>query len=61
MCGIYKYENPINHMVYIGQAIDLQERHKKHRYNISDKTHQEDIYKAFREFGFDNFKYEILE
>ena len=61
MCGIYKYENPINHMVYIGQAIDLQERHKKHYQNISDKKHQEDIYKAFREFGFNNFIYEILE
>lgn len=61
MCGIYKYENPINHMVYIGQAIDLQERHKKHRRNVSDQSHQEDIYKAFREFGFDNFDYEILE
>ena len=61
MCGIYKYENPINHMVYVGQAIDLQERHRKHRSNVSDQSHQEDVYKAFREFGFDNFKYEILE
>lgn len=61
MCGIYKYENLINHMIYIGQAIDLVERHKKHRRNIVDNNHQEDIYKAFREFGFENFSYEILE
>ena len=60
-CGIYKYENPINHKVYIGQAIDLKERHAKHYKNVSDKYHQEDIYKAFREFGFNNFIYEILE
>ena len=61
MCGIYKYENPINHMIYIGQAIDLEERHKKHFRNTFDQNHQEDIYKAFREFGFENFSYEILE
>lgn len=60
-CGIYKFENLINHMVYIGQTINLEERFKKHQYNIKDKNHQEDIYKAFREFGFDNFSYEILE
>ena len=50
MCGIYKYENSINHMVYIGQAIDLVERHKKHYRNIADNNHQEDIYKAFESF-----------
>lgn len=61
MCGIYKYENLINHMIYIGQAIDLKERYKKHCYNIKDNNHQEDLYKAFREFGFNNFSYEILE
>ena len=61
MCGIYKYENLINHMVYIGQAIDLEKRHKKHLTNIYDEQHQEDIYKAFREFGINNFSYEILE
>lgn len=60
-CGIYKYENLINNMVYIGQAIDLEERYKKHLKNIQDNSHQEDIYKAFREFGFSNFSYEVLE
>ena len=38
-CGIYKFENKINGMIYIGQAIDLQERYKKHRQNISDQSH----------------------
>lgn len=60
-CGIYKFENLINHMVYIGQAIDLEGRYNKHYKNIADKYHQEDLYKAFREFGFSNFSYEILE
>lgn len=38
-CGIYKFENKINGMIYIGQAIDLQERYKKHLKNMRDLTH----------------------
>ena len=47
-------------MVYIGQAIDLDERYKKHMKNINDKNHQEDFYQGLREFGVTNFTYEIL-
>jgi len=36
-CGIYKFENKINHMVYIGLTIDLKQRYNKHRLNINDK------------------------
>ena len=60
-CGIYKFENKINGMIYIGQAIDLKARYKKHLKNILDLTHKEDFYKALREFGIENFSYEILE
>lgn len=60
-CGIYKFENKINGMIYIGQAIDLQERYKKHLKNINDLSHQEDFYIGLREFGINNFSYEILE
>lgn len=60
-CGIYKFENKINHMVYIGQAIDLEERYKKHCKNIKDTSHQEDFYQGLREFGLTNFSYEVLE
>ena len=59
--GIYKFENNINHMIYIGQAIDLKERYKKHIKNIKDLSHQEDFYIGLREFGLNNFSYEILE
>lgn len=60
-CGIYKFENKINGMAYIGQAIDLKERYKKHCKNINDKSHNEDFYIALREFGLLNFDYSILE
>ena len=61
MNGIYKYENNINHMIYIGQASDLKERYKKHLKNIKDLSHKEDFYIALRDFGIDNFSYEVLE
>lgn len=60
-CGIYKYENLITHQIYIGQAIDLQERYKKHKQNMSDLNHMEDFYIGLREYGLENFSYEILE
>lgn len=60
-CGIYKFENKINGMVYIGQAIDLEERYKKHCKNINDTSHNEDFYIGLREFGLSNFDYSILE
>ena len=60
-CGIYKYENLITNQIYIGQAIELQERYKKHKYNMFDMNHNEDFYIGLREYGFNNFSYEILE
>ena len=60
-CGIYKYENLITHQIYIGQAIDLHERYKKHKNNIADLNHNEDFYIALREYGLENFSYEVLE
>lgn len=48
-------------MIYIGQAINLKERYKKHIKNIKDLSHQEDFYVGLREFGLNNFSYEILE
>ena len=61
MNGIYKFENLKNHKCYIGQSSNLEERYKKHYRNISDESHQEILYKAFRKYGWENFSYEILE
>ena len=49
-CGIYKFENKINKMIYIGQAINLNERYNKHLKNINDKNRKEDLYIGIREF-----------
>ena len=60
-CGIYKFENKINNMIYIGQSINLKERYNKHLKNIIDTSHQEDLYIGMRKYGIENFSYEILE
>jgi len=56
-CGIYKIENKINHMIYIGQSIDIENRFSQHRTNKNDY----DIHVALREFGIDNFTFDIIE
>lgn len=60
--GIYKFQNKINNMIYIGQAADLETRKQKHFKNaMYDMSHQEKFYQGIREYGWDNFSYEILE
>lgn len=58
MVGIYKFTNKINGMSYIGQSVDVERRYKEHQ-NIG----REDtlFHQALREFGFDNFKFEVIE
>ena len=55
---IYKYENKINHKVYIGQTTDLVNRKSSHRYKSTfEKTK---FYNAIRKYGWDNFDFDIL-
>lgn len=55
--GIYKIENLINHKVYIGQSIHIEKRWQEH---CQPKTHSV-IASAIREYGKDNFSFQILE
>lgn len=59
--GIYKFENKINHLCYIGQAKNLEERKYRHYRNFMNNRCDTDFYKAVYEFGINNFDYEILE
>lgn len=62
--GIYKFQNNKNNMVYIGQSIHLDDRYNEHKRNHLNKNHINyycNFYKALREFGFNNFNFEILE
>lgn len=59
--GIYKFENKINNKIYIGQAIDLAERYRKHKSYYKNESNNKDLYVDMRLYGFDNFDYEIIE
>lgn len=55
---IYKIENKINSLVYIGQTVrDVKQRWEEHiLYSSNSKIH-----KALEEFGIENFSFEIIE
>lgn len=62
--GIYKVTNTINGKSYIGQSTDI---HRRWRNEITDSkcvnSHSYDypLMRAFRKYGVDNFKFEIIE
>ena len=58
MVGIYKIENKINGMIYIGQSNNLERRYKEHFSNISSNQW---IDKDIKEKGKENFNYEVIE
>lgn len=62
ICGIYKYQNLINNKIYIGQAIDIAQRRREHRYDASNSKRDNCIFhKALRKYGEDNFSFEVIE
>lgn len=63
ICGIYLIENIINHRKYVGQSINISKRWKIHldRYNRAGKEYDKVLYKAFRKYGIENFKFSIIE
>lgn len=64
MIGIYKIENLVNHKCYIGQAVDINKRWRRHRETYTDVTSREyeyPIYRAMRKYGLENFSFEVVE
>ena len=61
---IYKITNTINNKIYIGQTVQsLNMRWNKHTYDAKvncDNLHRP-LYNAFRKYGMDNFKIELIE
>ena len=59
--NIYFIKNSLNDMLYIGSTIrDIKDRFKSHFYDINKKPHYK-LYKAMREFGFENFYILLIE
>ena len=63
MIGIYKYTNNINHKVYIGQSINLEQRksgHKSAAFNPNASDYNSQFHQAVRKYGWENFSYEVI-
>ena len=64
MGAIYCYTNLINGMKYVGQTINdhtiRRNQHKSNSKNKNSSEYNSKLHQAFREFGYDNFKYEVL-
>lgn len=58
--GIYKIRNCINGKVYIGQSINIKNRWKAHKDNITT-IYNHPLYNAFRKYGISNFEFSIIE
>ena len=59
----YKITNLINGKIYIGKAVNVDERWRKHkvaakRQDSNDYSH---LHRAMNSYGFDNFKIEVID
>lgn len=64
MTGIYKITNMINGKSYIGQSVDIHRRWRMEiadSNNVNNHSYDYPLMKAFRKYGIDNFKFEIIE
>lgn len=61
---IYCYTNKINQHKYVGQTNNIQRRQKEHlsnAFNVDSLEYDLLFHKKIREYGIDNFQFEILE
>ena len=61
MIGIYKITNTLTNECYIGQSINIESRWMQHAYEGTKGTRQNKLYKAIRQYGIENFIFEIIE
>lgn len=64
MTGVYKITNLINNDCYVGSSVNISRRWKQHiglHANEKSKYYNRPLYVAFRNFGIENFKFEVLE
>lgn len=62
MTGIYKITCLVNHKIYIGQSVRLQNRLSTHQRELKQGIHfNMELQKDFDLYGVDNFTFEIIE
>lgn len=62
ICGIYKIMNKISGKLYIGSAINIKERWKKHKNELRKNIHYNSYFQnAWNDYKEENFQFEIIE
>ena len=62
MTGIYMIQNRINNHVYIGQALNIEERTNTHKYSLIKNKHEnKHLQRAWNKYGKENFLFSVLE
>jgi group I intron endonuclease len=64
MIGIYKITNLQTGMCYIGATVNVHARWAQHKSNAANPTckeYEKPLYIAMREYGIDNFSFEVLQ
>lgn len=60
--GIYKITNLINWKIYVGSAVDIQDRWWKHTIALNNKIHHnKHLESAWIKYGAQNFRFDVLE
>lgn len=62
LSGIYQIKNSVNGKVYVGSAIDIYARWKKHRTELrTGKHHCSKLMRAWQKYGEQSFEFGVLE
>ena len=60
-CGIYMIKNKVNGKMYIGQALDIEDRWGKHRSMLKSRYHtNKHLQNAWDKYGEESFEFSIL-
>lgn len=62
ICGIYMIENKVNKKAYVGQAVDIFGRWRRHIRELSGQYHYNRyLQRAWDKYGEENFEFSIIE
>lgn len=60
--GIYIIKNLANNKIYIGSAVDIAKRWRRHKKDLNkNKHHSELLQRAWNKYGKENFKFEVIQ
>ena len=60
-CGIYMIKNMVNSKIYIGQAVDIERRWRKHRSGLRGNDHgNKHLQNSWNKYGESNFEFTII-